>query len=122
MALYLHGYDNVAMYDGSWAEWRLDDDNPKDDLDALKNISHVAAASFAPFITAAHSSLLGLDSFQELERPVDLQAVVRQPEFEKWRRLRASEESRFVGLALPQILMRLPYEGPSSTSRAEATG
>lgn len=36
MALYLHGYDNVAMYDGSWAEWRLGDDNPKDDLDTLK--------------------------------------------------------------------------------------
>ncbi|MCZ6874267.1 MAG: hypothetical protein O7G88_12195 [bacterium] len=36
MALYLHGYDNVAMYDGSWAEWQQDDDNPKDDLDALK--------------------------------------------------------------------------------------
>ncbi len=35
MAMFLHGYDNVAMYDGSWTEWRQDDTAPKDDLDAL---------------------------------------------------------------------------------------
>ena len=35
MALYLHGYDNVAMYDGSWTEWRQDDANPKEDVEAM---------------------------------------------------------------------------------------
>ncbi len=35
MALYLHGYDNVAMYDGSWTEWQQDDANPKDDVDTM---------------------------------------------------------------------------------------
>ena len=39
MALYLHGYDNVAMYDGSWTEWSQDDANPKDDVETMKNRS-----------------------------------------------------------------------------------
>ena len=84
--------------------------SPMDDLDALQNISQVAAASFAPFIASADSSLLGLDSFGELERPLNLQAIFEQPEFLKWRKLRQTEDARFVGLTLPQILMRLPYE------------
>lgn len=32
MALYAHGYDNVAMYDGSWTEWHQDATAPKDDV------------------------------------------------------------------------------------------
>ncbi len=32
MALYVHGYDNVAMYDGSWTEWQQDATAPKDDV------------------------------------------------------------------------------------------
>ncbi len=36
MALYLHGYDNVAMYDGSWTEWRQDETAPRDDVETMK--------------------------------------------------------------------------------------
>ena len=42
MALYLHGYDNVAMYDGSWTEWRQDESNPTDDLETLKARSPIS--------------------------------------------------------------------------------
>jgi 3-mercaptopyruvate sulfurtransferase SseA len=35
MALYAHGYDNVAMYDGSWTEWKQDATTPKDDVDTM---------------------------------------------------------------------------------------
>jgi 3-mercaptopyruvate sulfurtransferase SseA len=44
MALYLHGYDNVAMYDGSWTEWHQDKDNPTDDLDTMMARSPVQPA------------------------------------------------------------------------------
>ncbi|MCA9174397.1 MAG: type VI secretion system contractile sheath large subunit [Planctomycetales bacterium] len=82
---------------------------PMDDLDALQSISQVAAAAFSPFIASAHPSLLGLDSFTELQRPMDLEAIIDQPEFVKWRRLRREADSRFVGLVLPRVLMRRPY-------------
>lgn len=84
--------------------------NPMDDLDAVRSISQVAAAAFTPFIASAHPSLFGLDSFTELQRPLDLTEIYEQPEFTKWRSLRQTEDSRFVGLTLPKILMRLPYE------------
>jgi type VI secretion system protein ImpD len=83
--------------------------HPTDDLEALRSISQVAAAAFAPFIAAAHPSLLGLDDFGELERSVDLERIHSQPEFVKWRSLRESEDSRFVSLVLPRTLMRRPY-------------
>ena len=35
MALYAHGYDNVAMYDGSWTEWHQDATTPKDDATTM---------------------------------------------------------------------------------------
>jgi 3-mercaptopyruvate sulfurtransferase SseA len=44
MALYLHGYDNVAMYDGSWTEWHQDAGNPTDDLDTMLARSPVQPA------------------------------------------------------------------------------
>ena len=31
MVLYAHGYDNVAMYDGSWTAWHQEATTPKDD-------------------------------------------------------------------------------------------
>ncbi len=91
--------------------------NPMSDLDALRSISQVAAAAFAPFVASAHPSLFGLDSFTELQRPLDLAAIYEQPEFTKWRSLRQIEDSRFIALTLPKILMRLPHD--DSGSRAD---
>ena len=83
--------------------------HPQDDVEALSQISGVAAAAFAPFITSVHPSFFGLDSFMELERPLELTRTFEQPEYSKWRSLRQSEDSRFVGLTLPRILMRVPH-------------
>ena len=82
---------------------------PMQDLDALQHLSQIAAAAFAPFITAAHPSLLTLNQFSELHRPSNWEAIFEQPEFTKWRNLRESPDSRFVGLAFPSVLIRAPY-------------
>jgi type VI secretion system ImpC/EvpB family protein len=88
---------------------RPEEGYPTDDLEALRSISATAAAAFAPFVAAAHPSLLELTSFSSLERPLDLGRTYAQIEFVKWRSLRDSEDSRFVALTLPRVLMRLPY-------------
>ncbi len=85
-----------------------------DDVAVLKGISQVSAAAFAPFITGVHPALFGLDSFHELGLPIDLQRVFRQQEYRLWQTLRDFEESRFIGLVLPHILLRLPYEDDGS--------
>ncbi len=83
------------------------------DMSLLEQISHVAASAHAPFVAAADSSLLNLDSFTDLGTPRDLAKIFDTVEYAKWKSFRESEDSRYVGLALPHILMRLPY-GPET--------
>ena len=79
------------------------------DMALLEKISEVAAASHAPFLSAAGSELFNLDSFTDLGQPRDLAKIFQSAEFAKWRSFRESEDSRYVALALPHILMRQPY-------------
>jgi type VI secretion system protein ImpC len=79
------------------------------DVTLLEKISNVAAAAFAPFISAASPQLFGWDSFTELAGPRDLSMIFQGAEYIKWRSFRDSEDSRYVGLVLPRVLARLPY-------------
>ena len=88
--------------------------HPVDDLSVLRSVSHVAAASFAPFITGADPALLGMDSYAELGRPLNLQNTFQQAEYLKWRAFRETEDARFVGVTMPRVLMRKPYERDGS--------
>jgi type VI secretion system ImpC/EvpB family protein len=92
-------------------------DHPTDDIRALEKVSEVAAAAFAPFVASAHPSLFGLDHFSELELPLNLPRTFEQVEYIKAKALRSREDSRFLGLVLPRVLMRLPY--PDDGSRAD---
>lgn len=84
------------------------------DLRVLERIAEVAAAAWAPFIAAAHPALLGLDSFADLQFPLNLPRTFEQLEYLKWRAFRDSEDSRFVGLVIPRVLRRLPYDDDGS--------
>lgn len=79
------------------------------DVELLSKISEVAAAAHAPFLSAASAQMFGLESFTDIGKPRDLTKVFDTTEYVKWKSFRESEDSRFVGLAIPHILMRLPY-------------
>jgi type VI secretion system protein ImpC len=83
------------------------------DVSLLEKISNVAAAAHAPFIAAAGPDLLNLEAFTDLTAPRDLAKIFESVDYAKWRSFRESEDSRYVGLCLPHILMRLPY-GPDT--------
>jgi type VI secretion system protein ImpC len=83
--------------------------NHPDDVDTLRLISNVAAASFAPFISAAGAGLFGFKDWTELSKPRDLAKIFETAEYTKWRGFRDSEDSRFVSLVMPRSLARLPY-------------
>ena len=83
------------------------------DIAFLEKMSNVAAAAHAPFLAAASPKLFDMDSFTELSVPRDLAKSFESSELIKWRSFRDSEDSRYVSLALPHILMRLPY-GPDT--------
>jgi type VI secretion system protein ImpC len=80
-----------------------------EDVETLRLVSNVAAAAFAPFISAAGAGMFGFDSWPELVKPRDLAKIFETQEYTKWRSFRDSEDSRFVSLVLPRTLARLPY-------------
>ena len=86
---------------------RLTDGARYDDLDVLKSIAGVAAAAFCPFLANASPSMFGLGDFAELQQHAGSRAPHEGSD--KWQALRDHEDARFVGLALPRVLMRLPY-------------
>lgn len=83
------------------------------DMALLEKLSGVAAAAHAPFISGASPRLFDMDSFTELGVPRDLAKIFESLELIKWRSFRDSEDSRYVALVLPHILLRLPY-GPDT--------
>jgi type VI secretion system protein ImpC len=80
-----------------------------EDLELLEKVSQVAAAAHAPFLSAASSELLNMDSFTNLDQPRDIGKIFDSTEYAKWKGFRESEDSRYVCLTCPRILMRLPY-------------
>jgi type VI secretion system protein ImpC len=80
-----------------------------EDIELLEKMSHVAAGAHAPFLTAAAPELMNMDSYQNLGQPRDISKIFDSTEYAKWKSFRESEDSRYVGLAMPHILMRLPY-------------
>jgi type VI secretion system protein ImpC len=84
-------------------------DHSPQDVELLSEMAGVAAASHAPFITAAAPTLMQMDSWQELANPRDLTKIFGTPEYAAWRSLRESEDSRYIGLCMPRFLARLPY-------------
>ena len=87
-----------------------------EDIELLEKISQVAAAAHAPFLTAASPEMFNLDSFTQLDAPRDIGKIFDTTEYAKWKSFRQSEDSRYVGLCLPHVLMRLPY-GKDDASR-----
>lgn len=80
-----------------------------EDMELLERISQVASAAHAPFISAASPDLMNLSDFTQLGAPRDMSKVFDSTEYAKWKSFRASEDSRYVALTLPHILMRQPY-------------
>lgn len=84
-------------------------DHSPQDVEILGEMSKVAAAAHAPFLTGANPSLLQMDSWSELANPRDITKIFQTPEYASWRSLRESEDSRYLGLAMPRFLGRYPY-------------
>jgi type VI secretion system protein ImpC len=87
-----------------------------EDMYFIEQMSHVAAAAHAPFVAAAAPELFGLDSFTDLGRPRDLAKVFDTLEYAKWKSFREAEDARYVGLAMPRFLGRLPYNPKDGTT------
>jgi len=87
-----------------------------EDIYFAEQMSHIAAAAHAPFISSASPEMFGLEGFTELSKPRDMSKVFDTVEYAKWKSFRESEDSRYVGLTLPRFLGRLPYNPKDGTT------
>ena len=93
-------------------DYNFDHSGP--DIEVMRGLSKIGAAAHAPFIAAAGSSLLGMDSWQELANPRDLAKQFEPAEYIAWRSFRDSNDSRYMALTMPRFLGRPLYGATSS--------
>ncbi len=84
-------------------------DHSPADVELLGEMSKISAAAHVPFIAGASPGSMQMESWQELSNPRDLTKIFTTPEYASWRSLRESEDARYLGLAMPRFLARLPY-------------
>jgi type VI secretion system protein ImpC len=81
------------------------------DLAFLGRMAGIARAAGAPFLAAASPRFLGCDCLAETPDPSAWQpeSSSASASASDWNALRGHPDARFVGLALPRFLLRLPY-------------
>lgn len=111
--LFKHVYESeYGTFGGSPFSTLIGDflfDNTPQDISLLEQISHVAAAAHAPFLSAISPGMLSMNEFSELPRPRDLAKMFDTTDYARWRSFRQNDDSRYIGLTLPLVLGRLPY-------------
>jgi type VI secretion system protein ImpC len=80
-----------------------------EDIESLAQMSSVAAAGFAPFVSGVGAGMFGFKDWTELSKPRDLAKIFETQEYTKWRSFREREDSRFCSLVMPRTIARLPY-------------
>lgn len=83
------------------------------DISLLRNLAQAAASVQVPVIAAGHPMLLGCEKAADLFDPTDWRDL---PEATRaaWSGLRKGPDAAWLGLALPRLLIRLPYGADSS--------
>jgi len=111
------GGEPIGLLIGDYA-FSPDTRDGVDCVTALSQIGMVAAAAFCPFIAAASPEAVGLQDFSEMSRVHDFSWLRQEKSRLRWNALRARDDSRFIGLVAPRILLRSPYR-PFSRRRSD---
>ena len=84
-------------------------DHTPQNVEFLSGMAQIAGAAHCPFIAGADPQLMNMESWQELGDRRDLTKIFQTAEYAPWRSLRESEDSKYLALAMPRFLSRLPY-------------
>jgi type VI secretion system ImpC/EvpB family protein len=85
-----------------------------DDVNALAALGMIGAAAFSPMIVGASPALLDVDHFHELSETIDVMAPLRNDDHARWRGLATRTDMRFVGVVLPRLQARQPWQDDGS--------
>lgn len=84
-------------------------DHSAPDVEMLGEIAKISSAAHCPFLAGSDPGVMQMKSWQELANPRDLTKIFENTEYAPWRSLRESDDSRYIGLAMPRFLGRMPY-------------
>ena len=107
--LYTEAYDQYGADPISIMVANYEFDSTPQDVDLMRNVADVAAAAHCPFIASASPKFFKRNSFEEVSQITQLEDVMSSSAFSAWNSFRESENSRYINLALPKFLLRLPY-------------
>jgi len=80
-----------------------------EDLAILERLGNICASLKAPMISAAAPQLFGRPTFEELPPARDIEKLFDGKDFQSWQLLRQTAPARWLALAMPRLLCRLPY-------------
>jgi type VI secretion system protein ImpC len=83
-------------------------DAGEDDVQTLSSLAALASQAGAPLLAGARDSVLGCAQLAATPDPGDWPAPAPETSA-RWQALRASAHAGWLGLALPRMLLRLPY-------------
>lgn len=79
------------------------------DVELLSNMASLSAMTHAPFISAASCEFFGVDKYEELPTLKEVESIFDGAQYSKWNGFRESDDSRYVGLTLPNFMLRPTY-------------
>ena len=82
-----------------------------DDVSALRALSMVCAAAFAPMVMGVAPSLFEVSQFGDLDLRQSIAETLSDVDHRRFQSLQQSPDTRFIALAAPRILLRTPYRG-----------
>ena len=84
------------------------------DVEFLRLLGQVAAASHAMLISSINADMFNMQSFTEINNPRDLSKIFDSSKFVKWKQLRMTEDARYISLTMPRTLMRPLYSNTNN--------
>ena len=88
------------------------------DCEALAGLAGIARQAGGPLLGAMDPRLMGCESIAATPDPDDWKKPLSKTDAEAWRQLRHHPDARWLGLAMPRFLLRLPYGRKTSPMEA----
>ncbi|MGQ4006368.1 type VI secretion system contractile sheath large subunit [Francisellaceae bacterium CB300] len=87
-----------------------DFDKSQEDIEWLSVMGKISEAAHAPFIAAASPKLFGCETYSDLSDVKDIDGMMAHPRFGRWNAFRKTRAAGYIGLTLPNFMLRAPYD------------
>ncbi|MCW8806376.1 MAG: type VI secretion system contractile sheath large subunit [Ignavibacteriaceae bacterium] len=116
--IYWGAYDKVGGHSYTAIVGDFQVDNSAQDISLLQHLSVLSESAQIPFIGNAGHKFFGEESFGDVMNNRFLAEQVNDgAEYTAWRAFRDDDRSKYIGLALPKFLGRLPYSAESEPTK-----